>query len=100
MPEEEREEWRQRRAEEQWPLALVDSTLWIRRYRTLILYSDITTGDIGFDNNTTVISRWKVAIKQYNRFVWIDRIELRVSALENVGQLLRRGIRCRNRDGL
>ncbi|KAL2020598.1 hypothetical protein VTK56DRAFT_8186 [Thermocarpiscus australiensis] len=72
--EQEMEEWHQRRAEE-W---------------------EITTGDVGFDSETAAMPGWKAAVNEFNRYVGVDRIELHVSALENVAQLVPEGYKLRD----
>jgi hypothetical protein len=89
--EQEWEEWHERRAEERFPMALVDRTFWKTSHRSAALYKEIVTGHMGFHNETPAVPGWKAAMDDHSRRLEIEAIELHVSALENVDKLVPEG---------
>ncbi|KAK3302799.1 uncharacterized protein B0T15DRAFT_543975 [Chaetomium strumarium] len=96
MTDRQREEWQERRWKELWPMAMVHCKLWRSVYRTSMLYREITTGHLGFHNETPAMPGWKAAMNDCGRYAGIDMIELHVSALENVSRLVPEGYELRD----
>lgn len=91
------EEEEARRDEESWPTRMVDDD-WGNSgcrsggSRTTALYREITSGHMGYDNDTPAVPGWAAdgqGVPSSERGA--DTIELHVSALESVGRLIPKG---------